>query len=393
MTQVGEPASIGTVPDGPFIKGAVTRVTFDGSLRTFRNKSVVPTPHWESGADLVDAAYRRTWRPARDGSGSYYSKRPAVVKVPGAGGNMQVTVVVRISESRNISGTGKLVGVLGPLTIEGDCPLAAGTHTVAARITDMPDEIGWYRPRVVWGLEVPSEEMTVGLNWSFVELFAILDDPLQPAFSVGVWVEALRLVCEDAHLNGVPLGDKAMAAARVVRYCFFDHGLFYDCTSGAPSYGCGGGGGTFKLENYLKQASTFANCYDQAAAVQVLAGSVGVHLTWIYLEPFGYINLTRLLGWHVNGLCNSPFFDFDTSRMRVGRFDRGRTSFGNHAFCEYRSRIYDACAKPHPGSSDRAGYCSESIDSDPRLYGPRAWPPFPGRPALFATSAGVTAVT
>lgn len=392
MSQVGEPVAKATVDDAPYLKGAVTSLTFNGTIRVFRNKGVVSPPHWEDGADLADTDYRQTWRPGSSGPGAYYSKRPAVVKVPGAGGDMQVKVIVTIAESKNVSGNGRLIGVLGTLTIEGECPTGAGTHTVMARITNMPDEIGWYRGNIVWGLEVESAQMSIPLGASFAELFAILDTPLQPAFAVGVWVEALRLACEEARVVGVPLSDKPMAAARVVKYCFNDHGLFYDCTSGAPAYGCGGYGGTFKLESYIKQTAIFANCYDQAGAIQVLAGCVGVHLTWIYLDPFGYINLTRLLGWHVDGLCNSPFFDFDISRMYVPQFDPTRTAFGNHAFCEYGGRVFDACAKPHLGSADRAGYCREGIDSDLRLYNvARGW--IPGSPLLFRPSAGVTAVS
>jgi hypothetical protein len=236
--------------------------------------------------------------------------------------------------------------------------------------------------------------MTVGLNSSFVELFAILDDPLQPAFSVGVWVEALRLVCEEAHLTGVPLADRAMAAARVVRYCFFEHGLTYECYFGGSSYiaSHSGGAWTFELENYVKRTSHIANCHDQAGAIQVLAGSVGVYLNWLFMEPFGFINLTRLLGWHVFGLCNNPFFGPNLSRMRVDRYDPVRKPFSNHSFCEYGGRIYDACAKPHPGSADGAGYCAESIDSDPQLY-PHGWAAAPGRPAWFRPQAGAVAVT
>jgi hypothetical protein len=393
MTQVGEPVAMTTVGDAPSLKGAVTKLSFSGSLRVFINKSLVQPPHWEVGVDLADTSYRDTWRLGKGGSGAHYSKRPAVVKVPGAGGNMEVKVIVKITESKNVSGTGKLIGILGTLTIEGECPVSAGTHTVTAKITNMPDEIGWYRGKIVWGVEVESAQMSAPLNSSFAELFAILDDPLQPAFATGVWVEALRLACEEARLVGVALDDKPTAAARAVKYCFYDHNLFYDCTSGAPSFGVGGPGGTFELEKYLKQGATFANCYDQAGAIQVLAGCVGVHLTWIYLAPFGYIHTTRLLGWHVEGLCNNPFFNFDLTKMLLPRFHPDRDPFGNHAFCEYSGRVYDACAKPQMGSADRDGYCRDGIDDDPRLYGPGLKMMAAGTPARFGVRGGVTAVT
>jgi hypothetical protein len=110
-----------------------------------------------------------------------------------------------------------------------------------------------------------------------------------------------------------------------------------------------------------------ANCYDQAAALQALAGAVGIKLEWLFLDPFGFIKTTNLLGV---GSCNNPFFKSNSTPKVIAQNNPNRTDFGNHAFCELNSKIWDACAGPHVGTEDRQQYLTASIDPTNHLSHP-----------------------
>ncbi|MEN6464466.1 MAG: hypothetical protein ABFD62_04725, partial [Syntrophaceae bacterium] len=139
----------------------------------------------------------------------------------------------------------------------------------------------------------------------------------------------------------------------------------------------------FRLEDYLKQADEFANCYDQAAAIQALSGAIGVKLQWIFMNTFGFINTTNLLGY---GDCNNPFFDMDGTEQTIDKNDRNRTAFGNHAFCALREKVQDACAGPHSGRS-KTVYVTMSIDTTTILY--RLFRMRPGNVADMSNYNGV----
>ena len=385
MPEMNEPGGAAATGKDVYLKGGVVEVTFDGGLDVVKDKAKEKPPHWQLGMKTEDKDYVPKWRANSQRGSGFYSKRPIVLKVPGAGGKMDVTVKVKITESRNVSGKGKLLAAIGTLRIEGECPLSAGDHTVKCKIVDMPDEIGWYRGAAVWGLEIPSANMTLALNASYHEVFGILGDPLKPMYAGGVWVEALRMLCERARVVGTKLSGKKAAVIRITKYCFADHDLVYDTYGGAPSF-YDPWPATFALERYLKEETsqaTRSNCHDQGNAVHVLAGALGIRVERVRLEPYGYIHPTNLLGWAGYGkLCNSPFFHENTDAMYVPRFqipgipgvpmilapEYYRTAFGHHVFCGFDGKIFDACAGPHLGTEDPAQYCSASIDDHPALY-------------------------
>ncbi len=367
MTDMGEgiTGSVELDEDVPVLRAKVTEVKFLSKVKVALVKATVPVPHWAEGANVEDGRY---------------SKRPAVIVVRGskAAGSLNVQMVevkVQILECKNISGQGKLLGVLRGLTIEGECPLGVGTHTVQARIQELPEGIQWYWGNMVWVLEVPSANHDWALNITRLEVFSVLDTPI-PVFQddVGVWVEALRFLCRFAGVVNVT--DQRDAAARVTRYAHGPHGLFYDSAGGGRSlYGVGQRGGTFRLASYLARVSNYANCYDQAAAIQTLSGALGVKLRWIFLEPFGAINSTNLLGY---GGCNNPFFRMNGTPQVIDRDDPQRTAFGNHAFGAFDPKLLDACAGPHTGTEGHQEYVDSSIDDASILYGISNW--FPDRP-------------
>lgn len=370
MTDMGESitGSVELDEDVPVLHAKVTEVKFLSKVKVALAKSTVPVPHWAEGASVEDGRY---------------SKRPAVIAVRGskAAGSQNVQSVevkVQILECKNISGQGKLLGVLRGLTIEGECPLGVGTHTVQARIQELPEGVQWYWGNMVWVLEVPSANHDWALNITRLEVFSVLDTPI-PIFQddVGVWAEVLRFLCRFAGVINVT--GKRDAATRVTRYAHGQHGLYYDSAGGGRSlYGVGQRGGTFMLASYLARARPYANCYDQAAAIQTLSGALGVTLRWIFLEPFGAINSTNLLGY---GRCNNPFFMMNgTPQVVADRDDLQRTAFGNHAFGAFDPKVLDACAGPHTGTEDHQEYVDSSIDDISVLYGVSDW--FPERPGV-----------
>jgi hypothetical protein len=329
----------------------------------------VLVPHWKTGISVVEAVG---------------SKRPAVFLVKGKGSDA-VTVKVKITENKNVSGSSTLLGNFAGLLIEGTCPTGVGEHAVSAKIKNLPDSIQRYQGDAAWGLHVPSLGSSVSLaNSSRLEVFVVLDTPSSFYNPPGVWAEVLRFLCQKVGITG--LRTPADVNARVTAYCHGSHGLKYDTRRGAAHYGVYNDGGDFKLARYIGAASKAVNCYDQAAAVQSLCGAVGVRTTWYFLQPFGYIKTTNLVGV---GACNNPFFESNGTTPVVATDDPLRTAFGNHSFCGFTGLILDACAGPHTGNEDKTQYCATSIDANPELYseGDR-----PGNASNITTLGGVTSL-
>jgi hypothetical protein len=174
-------------------------------------------------------------------------------------------------------------------------------------------------------------------------------------------------------------------------------------------------GGDMALLDYIRGVHKTVNCYDQAGAIQALCGAVGVAITWVYLEPYGYIKPTQLIGVGGGADCNNPFFMSNGSRRLMVGFDRDweqkgislydpylrfllenqwpdRTSFGNHAFGAIGYNIYDACAGPHTGSESGAQYCANAIDTTTTIYSYKKWIKF-GTSKQIYSGGGVGTVS
>lgn len=347
----------------------IIEIIFKSHVKVCRNKKVVPKDfHWKEGVDVND---------------NIYSKRPAVYIIKSKGKSDDVIVKIQVTKSQNISGNGKLSSKLGAFAIEGQCPLNLGIHDVNAKIKDLPDSIQWYKGDAVWGLEIPDLNESRALNTTRVELFSVLDTPFKEIYQnkKGVWVEALRLLCDKADVLGVQTSQEAVK--KIAEYCHgTGHGLKYDSEFGGDSsYGAhSSGSSSFKLADYLKGNNLttnqqFANCADQAGALQALCGAVGVEIKWICHSPFGFIKATNLLGY---GKCNNPFFKMNgTSQYIDPNKDptsySNRTSFGWHAFCclegtaAKKKGILDACVGPHVGNESDEDYAKASIDAKTTL--------------------------
>lgn len=164
-----------------------------------------------------------------------------------------------------------------------------------------------------------------------------------------------------------------------------------------------------RVEKEIVSASiqhfNIVNCHDQAAAVSVLSGALGIKTELLVINNFGYINGTKLVGIDDSfdfvptlppDVCNNPFFaNRNYSPLRIFNFklkkingydsivdndDLDRSGFGHHVVCAFLSNnktrsdyindlnqyekdvlIYDACAGPTFGL-DLDQYTKKAID-------------------------------
>ena len=94
-----------------------------------------------------------------------------------------------------------------------------------------------------------------------------------------------------------------------------------------------------------------------------------------YMEPYGYITPTRLIGRHdpdkaSNGtdLCNNPCYGSGVNppEMLCATNERTRSYFGNYTFLtlvlDGEERVFDACVGPHMGKLSLAEYVDTAIE-------------------------------
>jgi hypothetical protein len=207
------------------------------------------------------------------------------------------------------------------------------------------------------------------------ECFRIWDSPKTPwnTGSNKPWIKALDFAIDTCKASGT---DTKAALASITSYLHSSHGLTYETNRGRANYKIGNdmrlAGYFIKVENPSPPLGTTAdpgnvvNCYDQAGAVTTLGCVLGLDVKYLFMQPFGYINRTTLVGGHD---CNNPFFTnstYSTEKIVTGLTDgsgRPRSKFVNHAFAELDSDIFDACAGPKLGTDGRAGYVGSVIDS------------------------------
>ncbi len=365
--EMGEGASVATIKIDPdkYLKAKVTEVSFNGTYKSCRSLDIIKAPHWPSGKP----------------DGYNQSRKAAVLKM-GKGETHTAKVKLEV-DSKGVSGNGKLTGTLGKLVFEGQAPLASGTHDVTVTLKETPESLHWARGAMTW--EINGGEHIALAGATNVELFFVFDDPAKKKFfnPQGVWVEALRFIFDNGKLEGVPKIKEGLS--KVTKACFLYPHHKYEINKGAPNFG--GASGVFQLTDYMRPKPGDVNCYDQTYAVVVFSGALGVTMKGLYLNPFGYLKRTMLVGW---GSCNNPFpyskyRDVSKKPSLAGRLlggakiipkledfldidptDPARSGFGNHMFCEYRSSdnaVYDACAGPAPGEHDSLGYMENSIDT------------------------------
>jgi hypothetical protein len=365
MTELGEGASITPVRQTPdkYLHAKVVEVTFEGGYKTCRKKTTVQPPHWPAKAD-----------------GPNQSQKPAVFPFAHKG-TQKAKVKIKI-ESRGYSGNGKLRGILKTLEFEGDIPLAAGEHTVETTLKEPPDATAWVKGPMSWGIESPDISVLAGTP--LTELFFVFDDPGKMRYfkDKGVWIEALRFLFRSSKVAAKNKDKEAVA--EVTKCCFGLSKHEYDINGGEAHFIPNENGsvvwGKFGLTEYIRKSKrkSLLNCYDQAYAVVVLSGALGLRVHGLFLDPFGFLSYMELVG---RGPCNNPFpsakFEHESrnpngskrkKRLKKEDFlvvdgkDPYRSGFGNHMFCEFGRTIYDACAGPAKGGDDRLGYLRHSVD-------------------------------
>lgn len=146
----------------------------------------------------------------------------------------------------------------------------------------------------------------------------------------------------------------------------------YDTVHGAPGFMTSSRSGNFRLKKFFDSPNHPVNCYDQAGLVQISLAALSIESTWLYTEPFGFINTTDLIGI---GQCNNPFFNGvgHLGRPVVGINEQGRSKFANHAVIRYEGKIIDATQGPCIGDQTPEAYLNSSIDMVTTLYKGSKW--------------------
>ncbi len=361
MTDVCEGVSVGVIPEpeDKYLNVRVVEIDFHESYKTANNKATVNAPHWPCNKYQFN-----------------YSEKPAVYRIA-TPARAKVKIEV---DCKGMSGSGKLIGNLQGFRFEGKMNLSNGQQVVDVTMDDSPDSVRWLKGQASWGAEGCG--LSVSAGNTFVELFFVIDDPAKPKFfsGRGVWAEALRFLFENGRVSGVK--DAKAGAAEVTKCCFGFPYHKYEIDRGAAKFG--GATRKFSLTRYMDEVDGRVNCYDQTYAVIVFSGALGVSVDGLFLDPFGFLNYTDIVGW---GPCNNPFpnekymaelrsMSGSTSGripkpedyLSVSPTDPKRNPFSNHMFCELSAKIYDACAGPETGSRSRAGYATANIDATPGLY-------------------------
>lgn len=330
----------------------IIEINFKSQIDLHEKKKKIKPPHWK---------FRRK------------KIKPACYTRKSGGGKKDLEVKIKITELENISGNATLVGEVSGIKIKSESfSLKKGKiGPIKCKLEDLPDTLYYYNKEIItWKIEHGSDKYSL-INNSPVILFIIFNKPAKPWTATGsksIWVEALKFLFTKVGVNNYK--SKKSCIGTINRYLHSSYGLKYDTISGRGRY-CNLSGtilsiaAEFNLTNYLKRTKKIVNCYDQAAGVTVLSAVVGIGAKFWFMDPFGYINTTNLIGI---GSCNNPFYNnptYSNKKIWITGDPKPRSPFGNHAFGNYSSRIYDACAGPDVGTRTPKKYIKNSIDHSP----------------------------
>ena len=206
---------------------------------------------------------------------------------------------------------------------------------------------------VTWVLSVDGSEFR---DTTRLEIYALTDT--LPAYYHGVVdVQFLRAMVLPARA-----APNQSWSEYVIDAAFSKFGFKYDIAHGAMKYAGGAIWGSYDLRRWVRgiNKNNLINCYDQAGIVLVaVALGPEVVAEWMYLDPFGFIFPTMLVGYPREE-CNNPFGKRENN-LRVDNNLDGRTYFSNHAFARINGKIADACAGPHRCTETLDQYIAKSI--------------------------------
>jgi len=323
----------------------ILSITINSQITACLKGKPVKLPNWEPGIDFI---------------AGYGSQRPGVfdITAPERYNSLEVRVKVKgLRDKETTKLSGKFPGLTFTAVLKGDDAATenGAEMTVLAVPQSVPAHFKQASGNMDWFLDSENEPF----QKTRLEIYWIYGPP-GIMYKKGVWVEVLRLVTTLC----VGLTDKEKIIQRIVNYCHARTSLQYDSKGAAARYTEAYWGGYFELKAFLEQAHPLCNCYDQAGALQTLTGALGIKLTWIYMEPFGFINRTSLIG---RGATNNPAFLSNLTPEIVPGNDPNRTHFGAHSFClwkkeDKRQVILDSCLGPILADVSRQGYLEIIID-------------------------------
>lgn len=350
-------------------------------------KSIANAAAVTLGGSAVSAPY---WTPAMIPAHvslpTGQSDHPAAVPTK-AGSDIEMVIKIEVTKAENLTRASTVTGRLGTATWTGRVPSSVGTHEVTVKLAAATTDLADHRGNILWQADVPGCGVHP-LGQTRVEIYRIVEDVTPAYLSRGRPVEALRFLYDEAGIGGADAAASdgwREVSSRITSHLHGPHGMTYDIHKGGVGFlSSGRGGFVFEITNYMaKQGSNtgpsaanppignMVNCYDQASAVQVFTGIAGIVGNKRYVEPFGFINRTTLVG----GIrTNNPFHggytasggSIPTSRAIVRQLALDRTPFGNHEFFmnTANAKVFDACAGPDLGTADYDGYLAAAVDTD-----------------------------
>ncbi len=240
---------------------------------------------------------------------------------------------------------------------------ALDVPSVVARSTN---ELWHWSATSINGHELPSS-VYIATNGPSVA-YSILDEPVLPwtdssITNQNVWISVLDFAMRTNACLGAT--GKKTAFAGLTQFLFSDHRLVYDVIEGRSAYILWRAREniSFHLGSYMKRSrGSVVNCYDQACSLTLLGRCLGIEAEPFFMEPFGYIQTTTLVG----GIpSNNPFFgdvvEYD-SRPVCPINEPQRSGFANHMFTQFDNRIFDSCAGPVVGQWSLTEYMTNVID-------------------------------
>lgn len=366
----------------PAIDVELMEISWKSGIDSARGIKKISAPHWKDGETLdeEDSPAKMLFKTG--------SKRPGVYLVAGKKGKVDVEAKIKVTKA-SVGGDAILKGNWVGLELQGKFPAQVGEHMVSLKISKPPTNCTHVEGDASWSVEMPKFGIKPLAKKTRLEVFFLLDVPAA-IYSDGVWVEALRLGFKNAKVAGA-VEQKSVISA-ITSYCHSGHGMKYDTKTGSPHFGGGAtGSARFQLMSYIERVPLTANtvnCYDQAAAVEALAGAFGAETEWRFIEPFGFIRPTDLVGV---GKCNNPFFDLNGSKPL--EFDPAkRKGFGNHAFVGLSTKILDACAGPHLCTETLRQYLTSAIDTQATVRAPQTTDQYLTALEGLPTGTGVTGI-
>ena len=242
---------------------------------------------------------------------------------------------------------------------------ALDVPSVVARSTN---ELWHWSATSVNGHELPSS-VYIATNGPSVA-YSILGEPHFPwtdsiITNQNVWISALEFATRTNACGNSTTANQALEG--MTRFLFGNFGLVYDVVSGGSPYleklTPTSSNRAYRLSGFMtKSRGSIINCYDQASSLALLCRGLGVDAEIVYMDPFGYINQTDLVG-PINS--NNPFFasGIYDPRPVCPTNAPNRSGFGNHMFVRLGDNCYDACAGPVCGEWTTSQYMSNVIDT------------------------------